>query len=130
MRELIVETNAKQEVVDITADVRESVARSAVRRGMCFVYCPHTTAGVTVNESADPAVSSDLLAAFDRLVPNEGPWRHLEGNAPAHVKASLIGSSVTVGVIDGDLALGTWQGVFLAEFDGPRKRKLWVQILS
>jgi len=97
---------------------------------MCLVFCPHTTAGVTVNEAADPDVALDLLTALSRVVEQEGPWRHREGNSPAHVKASLVGSSVLLPICQGMLALGTWQGIFLCEFDGPRAREILVQTVG
>jgi len=128
MRRFEVSSGRREEVLDITSIVRDEIRRSGVQDGVCVVYCPHTTAGVTVNEHADPSVAEDLLAALDRLVPEQGIWRHAEGNSPAHVKASLVGASAALPVEDGDLALGTWQGVFLCEFDGPRTRRVWLQI--
>jgi len=128
MRRFEVSSGRREEVLDITPIVRDEIRRSGVQDGVCVVYCPHTTAGVTVNEHADPSVAEDLLAALDRLVPEQGIWRHAEGNSPAHVKASLVGASAALPVEDGDLALGTWQGVFLCEFDGPRTRRVWLQI--
>jgi secondary thiamine-phosphate synthase enzyme len=128
MKRLEVSSGRGEELVDITSRVREAVRRSGVREGTCVVYCPHTTAGVTINEHADPAVADDLLAALGRLVPDGGPWKHAEGNSPAHVKASLVGASVALPIDEGDLALGTWQGVFLCEFDGPRTRHVWLQM--
>jgi len=123
-----VHTRQREAFVDITAQVAEAVSASGVTDGLAVVSCPHTTAGVTVNEAADPAVAADIIAALGRLVPRSGPWRHAEGNADAHVKASLMGCSVTVPVEGGALALGTWQGVFLCEFDGPRQRSLTVTL--
>ncbi|MEW5866732.1 MAG: secondary thiamine-phosphate synthase enzyme YjbQ [Bacillota bacterium] len=128
MNTISVRTRAQDELVDITANVREAVRSSGVRRGMCLVYVPHTTAGITINESADPDVARDILEALTRLVPRQGAYRHVEGNAAAHVRASLVGSSVQVPIENGDLALGTWQGIFFCEFDGPRARKVYVQV--
>jgi len=106
------------------------VRESKVAAGLCVVYVPHTTAGVTINENADPSVRRDMLMALARAVPDSLPYTHGEGNAPAHVKASLVGSSVSVVIQDGRLRLGTWQGIFLCEFDGPRERHVLVKTLS
>ncbi len=130
MKRLDVRTAKREEFVDITPLVREEVRRSGARQGLCVVFCPHTTAGLTINEAADPAVAADVLTALGRLVPDDGRWTHLEGNAPAHVKASLMGSSVQLPIVDGDLALGTWQAVFLCEFDGPRSRQVWLRFVA
>ena len=118
----------KVQMVDITARVRTAMKQSGARHGVCVVYVPHTTAGITVNESADPAVAADILEHLEKLVPR-GRYRHREGNADAHIKASLLGSSVTVIVESGALILGTWQGIFLAEFDGPRKRSILIKVI-
>jgi secondary thiamine-phosphate synthase enzyme len=117
-----VRTTARVSFVDITSEVSQTVRASGMRDGVCVVFVPHTTAGVTINENADPTVRGDLEMALERLVPSDLPFRHLEGNSDAHVKASLMGSSVTIPVQHGDLLLGTWQGVYFAEFDGPRRR--------
>ncbi len=125
-----IETRERVQLVDVTEQVAQEVARSGVRSGAVLVYVPHTTAGVTINENADPSVRRDLQTALERLVPADLPYSHREGNADAHIKASLVGSSVVVPVEDGRPALGTWQGVFFAEFDGPRRRRLIVQLLN
>jgi secondary thiamine-phosphate synthase enzyme len=125
---IAVETRSREELVDVTALVGEAVRRAGVGEGVCCLYVPHTTAGITVNENADPDVRRDLLAALARLVPRSGPYHHREGNADAHVKASLVGHSALIPVQDGRLALGTWQGVFFCEFDGPRRRTLMVGV--
>jgi len=125
-----IRTKAREEFVDLTADVERFVAASGVARGVCVVTVPHTTAGITVNENADPDVRADLAMTLKRIVPETLPYAHGEGNSPAHVKASLFGSSVTLIIDDGRLRLGTWQGIFFCEFDGPRARKAWVQILG
>jgi len=130
MIELEVRTATRSELVDVTAKVAEAVARSGVDEGLAYIWCPHTTAGVTVNEAADPDVALDITEALERMVPRDAGYRHREGNADGHVKASLLGSSVTLPVEAGRLALGTWQGVFLGEFDGPRRRRLQVRVLS
>lgn len=127
MKPLTISTSQQEEFVNITDLVADIVRQSAPKDGVCIVFCPHTTAGLTINECADPAVTVDMKTAFGRLVPDEGHWRHLEGNSPAHVKASLVGSSVMIPVVAGKLKLGTWQGIFLCEFDGARTREVWVQ---
>lgn len=128
--EIQVSSKTKAELVDITAEVHRCVRESGVQQGICVLFVPHTTAGVTVNENWDPSVKADILAVLDRLVPWQGSYRHTEGNAAAHVKASLLGSSQTLFIQNGKLVLGTWQGVFLAEFDGPRRREVLVRIIS
>jgi len=125
-----IRTRAKEEFVDLTAEVGRVVTGSGVASGICVVTVPHTTAGVTVNENADPDVRADLLMTLRRIVPDALPYAHAEGNSPAHVKASLVGSSVTLVIESGRLKLGTWQGVFFCEFDGPRTRNVWIQIIG
>jgi secondary thiamine-phosphate synthase enzyme len=124
-----VRTRKREDLVDLTREIGEIAAASGRREGVCLVFVPHTTAGVTINEHADPDVKADILMALDRIVPDALPYAHAEGNSPAHVKAALVGSSVSVIVEDGRLKLGTWQGIFLCEFDGPRTRQVWVNIL-
>lgn len=122
--------NTPQEgLVDITGLVRKIVAAGKVQNGLCQIFVPHTTAGVTINENADPAVVTDMLAALNRMVPDL-PYRHGEGNSPAHVKSSLVGCSQTVPLREGQLCLGTWQGIYFCEFDGPRTRNVWVQLVG
>jgi secondary thiamine-phosphate synthase enzyme len=116
-------------VVDITAHVEDALSRSGVSDGVVVICSAHTTAGLTVNENADPDVMADILSTLDRLVPRQGPYAHREGNSDAHVKASLVGLSVTLPVQNGRLVLGTWQGVYFCEFDGPRRRRVFVQAL-
>jgi len=130
MNTIEIRTRAKEEFVDLTAEVGRVVAASGVASGACVVAVPHTTAGVTVNENADPDVRADLLMTLRRIVPDSLPYTHGEGNSPAHVKASLVGSSVTLIVEGGRLQLGTWQGIFFCEFDGPRTRHVWVQVIG
>ena len=119
----------KEGFIDITLLVGEIVLNGQVRRGICQVFIPHTTAGVTINENADPDVVADMQLALAQMVP-ELPYRHGEGNSPAHLKSSLIGCSVTLPVIDHSLVLGTWQAIYFCEFDGPRRRKVWVQVIG
>lgn len=122
-------TTSRCQLVDITAQVQKIIQAEKVQEGLCYLFVPHTTAGITVNEHADPSVAHDVLAQLERLVPREGDYRHLEGNADAHVKASLMGCSLTLLVSGGRLVLGTWQGVFFCEFDGPRQRKVLVKVV-
>jgi secondary thiamine-phosphate synthase enzyme len=123
-------TDRREQFVDITRRVAEAVAASAVADGVATVYCPHTTAGITINENADPDVVIDLLAGLERLAPRHAGWRHAEGNSDGHLKASLIGSSATVPISAGRLTLGTWQAIYLGEFDGPRRRHVSVTVVS
>ncbi len=129
MYELEVQSERRTQLIDITQLLSGVLRDASMRRGLAVVYVPHTTAGLTINENADPAVCRDLLMTLEHLAPGDLPFAHAEGNSDAHVKASLVGSSVTVPVEAGRLQLGTWQGVFFAEFDGPRRRQLWVQLL-
>jgi len=125
-----VPTAARTQFLDITGAVASEVAKSGVKTGICYVYMPHTTAGLSINENADADVGRDILAALARLVPLAGDYRHAEGNSDAHVKASLMGFTLTVPVIDGRLALGTWQGIYFCEFDGPRHRHVLVGVIG
>jgi secondary thiamine-phosphate synthase enzyme len=129
MQAIRVKTSRRTQLVDITIEVQRVVTALGIRMGTCFLYVPHTTAGVLINEHADPDVASDAEAALDRVVPMAGPYRHAEGNSDSHVKTMLTGVSQFVFVEEGKLALGRWQGIFLAEFDGPRERKLYVKVL-
>jgi secondary thiamine-phosphate synthase enzyme len=125
-----VETSAKTDFIDITRSVEEAVRKSGLKDGICWVYVPHTTAAVTINENADPSVLKDILSGLNKIVPFQDRYLHLEGNSPAHIKASLIGSSVSVFVESGKLVLGIWQGIFFCEFDGPRSRQIFVKVLK
>ncbi len=120
----------QQEFCMVTHQVKEAVGKSGVRSGICVVYCPHTTAGITINENADPDVVHDLLYALDQTYPDRPQFRHMEGNSAAHLKSSCIGSSVTVPIEKGELMLGRWQGIYFCEFDGPRTRSYYVQIVE
>jgi len=119
-----VKTSAKTELIDITSKISDIARSEGVKDGLCFLYVPHTTGAITINESADPAVKDDILMILNQIVPWKASYRHLEGNSPAHVKASMIGASELIAVENGQLVLGTWQGIFFCEFDGPRTRKL------
>ena len=127
---LTVKTRERTELVDITSEIGRLEEKSGVDQGLCMLYVPHTTAGVTINESADPSVKSDILMVLNQIVPWEANYRHLEGNSPAHVKSTMVGPSELIAIEKGRLVLGTWQGVFFCEFDGPRNRKLHVRIVE
>lgn len=128
MQILPIKTRHRTELVDITNDVQRLVASSGVKSGICFLYVPHTTAGILINEHADPDVASDAEGALDRLVPDDSRFQHSEGNTDSHVKTMLVGMTQFVFIENSRLALGRWQGIFLAEFDGPRERQLYVKI--
>jgi len=124
---LSITTTTRSEMIDITSQIEEELNKSGLKDGVCFLFVPHTTAGITINENADPSVATDIQAMLNKLIPWEGSYRHLEGNSAAHIKSSLIGNSVMVFVESGHLKLGTWQGIFFCEFDGPRSRKLHIR---
>jgi secondary thiamine-phosphate synthase enzyme len=125
-----VRTATREEMIDITAQVRAAIKRSGVTDGLCCVYCPHTTAGVTIQENADPDVKADMVGQLARVVPKNAPFRHDEGNSDAHIKSSLIGATSTLIIDDGKPVLGTWQAVFFCEFDGPRERQVKVKVIQ
>ena len=129
MQAIRVRTDQRTQMVDITIEVQRVVTALGIKTGTCFLYVPHTTAGVLINEHADPDVATDAEGAMDRLIPMAGPFRHGEGNSDSHVKTMLVGTNQFVFVEEGKLALGRWQGIFLAEFDGPRERKIYVKVL-
>ncbi|MEM0466422.1 MAG: secondary thiamine-phosphate synthase enzyme YjbQ [Candidatus Thermoplasmatota archaeon] len=130
MDKIIVSSHAREELIDITDRIQEKVEHHRLGEGIVVVFVPHTTAGITINEGADPAVAADLLSHLQKLVPRESPFRHREGNSDAHVKASLLGSSVSVPVHHGRLQLGTWQHIFFFEGDGPRTRYVYLSLIS
>lgn len=121
-------TTERNSWVDVTSRVRDALRESGAKNGLCVVYCPHTTAGITINENTDPDVVRDLIFALEKTYPDRAEFRHAEGNSAAHLKASVIGSSVTIIIREGRLLLGTWQGVYFCEFDGPRARRFYVDI--
>ncbi len=129
METIEIRTTSQTELVDITGRVQDAVKKLKISDGICYVYVPHTTAGLTINENADPSVKGDIIMALDMVIAAEFPYRHGEGNSPAHVKASLVGSSTSVFVESGRLVLGTWQGIFFCEFDGPRTRRVHIKCL-
>ena len=129
IHELSIKTNSRVEFQEVTPRIRNLVGESGVRDGVCYLFVPHTTAGVTVNEHADPSVVEDITSQLDVMVPQNRSYRHLEGNSPAHIKAGLMGCSGVLFIEEGRIVLGTWQGVFFCEFDGPRNRTLLVKIV-
>ena len=129
MIEISVKTSQRVEFVDITSKIRKAISQKGMNKGACVVYVPHTTAGVTINENADPSVTRDITYALGRIVPDGWDYQHLEGNADAHIKASLVGSSVHIIIEKGSPRLGTWQGIYFCEFDGPRRRNVWIQFI-
>jgi secondary thiamine-phosphate synthase enzyme len=129
MTTLTVPTSQRTELVEVTKKVQKVVTQAGVRQGICHIYVPHTTAGVMINENADPDVARDVSVALDSLIPQHGDYRHSEGNSDSHIKAILVGTSLSVFVEDGKLALGRWQGIFFCEFDGPRERQLQVKVV-
>lgn len=130
MHKIFIKTSGRIELQDITSKVQDAVEKGKVKDGACFIFCPHTTAGLTINENADPSVRSDMINALSKIIPKNGNYEHNEGNADGHIKSSLFGSSLTVFIEGGRLALGTWQGVFFCESDGPRSREIWVKTLN
>ena len=127
--EISVRTERRTQLLDVTAAVSKMVQDSGVQSGVCYVYVPHTTAGVMINENADPDVAADIESALARMIPQKGDFRHSEGNSDSHIKAALVGTSATIFISGGQLELGRWQGIFFCEFDGPRTRRLRVKIV-
>ncbi len=130
MKQLNIKTSQQMEMIDITGEARKVVKDSGMGRGMCYVYVPHTSAGVTINENTDPHVKEDILNQLSKLVPQKGEYKHGEGNAAAHIKTSMVGSSEVIFVENGKLVLGAWQSIFLCEFDGPRSRNVLVKVVK
>lgn len=129
LKEITIKTNTQTQILDITTQVQKVVGESGITEGLCCVFVPHTTAGVTINENADPSVKQDIVMELNKVIPFDDNYSHLEGNSAAHIKASIIGSSVNVPVKNNYLLLGTWQGICFCEFDGPRTRKFYVKIM-
>ena len=128
-KKIEIKTGRRTDLIDITSQVQKAVSESDIKDGNVVVFVPHTTAGITINENADPSVRKDILAAIDKLIPLDDPaYEHSEGNSAAHIKASLVGSSVSVFISGGKLKLGTWQGIYFCEFDGPRRREVLIKI--
>lgn len=130
MRKISIKTDRRNQMLDITSIVQKSVSESGVKNGICYILVPHTTAAVTINESADTDVANDILETLSKLIPYKDSYRHVEGNSDAHIKASLIGDTAMLIIEDGRLVLGTWQGIFFCEFDGPRNRNLIIKIVD
>ena len=128
MHEITLSTGKKTDIVDITAEIEDIVNKSGIKEGLCHIFVPHTTAGVFLNENADLTVRADISEALDRIIPSNIKYKHSEGNSDAHIKATLTGSAQTVFVKNGTLRLGTWQGIYFGEFDGPRTRTVWVAL--
>lgn len=127
---VVIKSRSKSEMIDITPSVQDEISRSGIKEGVCIIYVPHTTAGITINEGADPSVCDDIIYKLTRLVPKNENYTHIEGNSDSHIKASLMGSSVTVIIENSGLILGTWQKIFFCEFDGPRSRSVYIKILK
>ena len=130
MENIKLKTTKRIDLVEITGEIGKAVAKSKITDGVCFVFCPHTTAGLTINENADHSVKQDIINSLNKLVPANAGYAHAEGNSDSHIKSSLFGSSLTVLVENGQLALGTWQGLYFCESDGPRSREVWVKIIE
>lgn len=125
-----VKSGKQTELIDITAEIQDAVLSADIGQGLCMLYVPHTTAAITINESADPSVKEDILMIIDKIIPWKAGYRHLEGNSPAHIKSTLVGSSELIAIENNRLVLGTWQGIFFCEFDGPRTRKIHVRLIA
>ncbi len=130
MEKFAVSSSQQTQIIDITAQLQSIVSSNGIREGVCHVFIPHTTAGITINENADPDVKADILMEINKIVPFQDNYRHMEGNSAAHIKASLFGSSQVILIQNGRIQLGTWQGVFFCEFDGPRSRNVWVSLIK
>lgn len=130
IKNINVKTRRRTEFVNITSDVQEAVSQSGVKNGVCYIYVPHTTAGVTINEGADPSVEKDIENMLNKLIPHNAGYRHMEGNSDAHIKTAVVGSSEAVIIEGSRLLLGTWQAIFFCEFDGARNRKVTVKVIA
>ena len=130
MEKIGVRTTKRTELIDVTDRIQQIVVKSKVKQGICFVFIPHTTAGITINENADPSVKHDILNTLNQLIPEGRGYTHSEGNADSHIKCSILGNCLHIFIEDGQLCLGTWQGIFFAEGDGPRNRQVWIEIIS
>ena len=130
MKTIKISTKKREEFIDITRDVDKGISQTKIDSGLCIVFCPHTTAALTINENADPLVKKDIINQLGKLIPEGKGYSHLEGNSDSHIKASIFGSSLNIIVENGGLVLGTWQGIYFCEFDGPRQRKVWVKVVA
>ena len=125
-----VKSKSRTQLIDITSEIQKAVRSSGISEGLCMLYVPHTTAAITINESADPSVATDIMMVLDEVIPWKADYRHLEGNSPAHIKSTLVGASEVIAIESGSLVLGTWQGIFFCEFDGPRTRSVHMRLLK
>jgi len=125
-----VKSKSRTQLIDITSEIQKAVRSSGISEGLCMLYVPHTTAAITINESADPSVASDIMMVLNEVIPWKAEYRHLEGNSPAHIKSTLVGASEVIAIENGSLVLGTWQGIFFSEFDGPRTRSVHMRLLK
>ena len=129
MERISIKTNKRRELIDITEKIQSVISRIKIKSGCCVIFIPHTTAGLTINENADPAVKTDIENTINKLIPSTGQYAHAEGNSDAHIKSSLLGNSLTMLIEDNRLCLGTWQGIYFVEGDGPRQRQIWIKII-
>ena len=130
MEKISIKSSQRIALIDITEEIQNIVSKSKIKDGVCFVFCPHTTAGLTINENADPSVQRDIINALNKLVPANSGYAHNEGNADSHIKSSLFGSSLAIFIADARLVFGTWQGIYFCEGDGPRSREIWVKVIE
>lgn len=130
LKTLNIKSKSKVEFIDITEEINEVVKESKINSGICYLYVPHTTAGITINEGADPSVKRDIITTLNRIIPFEGDYQHAEGNSAAHIKSSIVGVSQSLIIENGRLLLGTWQSVYFCEFDGPRHRRVLIKLIS
>jgi len=130
MEQFNVQSDNRTGIIDITHQVQSIINKSGIENGICYIFIPHTTACVTINENADPDVKADMLMEINKIIPFSDSYKHSEGNSAAHIKASILGNSETVFIQNGQLQLGTWQGIFFCEFDGPRNRKVWINLIT
>ena len=130
MQKLNIKSKKKNELIEITSEIKKLVESKDVKEGLCVIFCPHTTAGITINEAFDPSVKTDIIYSMNRISPDYDEFRHTEGNSDAHIKSSIFGASLTLIISKGKLALGTWQGVYFSEFDGPRTREVWIKTIA
>lgn len=127
MQKITIRTSKRKEMVDISAEIQRTLSKSSIKNGICVVFVPHTTCGITINENADISVKKDIISHFNKMVPENGNYQHSEGNSDAHIQSTISGHSLTLIVENGRIQIGTWQGIFLCEFDGPRTREIWLQ---
>ena len=130
IEKISVSTKKREQMIDITAEIQKIITRSKAKQGVVYVYCPHTTAAVTVNENYDASVQHDISSTLNKLIPHDSNYTHTEGNSDAHIKAALMGSSRTLFIEGGKISFGSWQGIFFCEFDGPRTREIWIKIIQ